>query len=144
MICVSGQISRCKIMSLENTEAKFSVTHWTSVIVPASRESAQALEELCLKYWYPLYAYLRRQGRSPEDSKDLTQGFFAHLLTNKALAKVDRAKGKFRNFLLRRNRGAFRPHGRECVLKAASLRDSFDRHACRRREPDAEFSLRPV
>jgi RNA polymerase sigma-70 factor (ECF subfamily) len=87
-------------MSVSNTEAKFSITHWTSVVVPASRESAQALEELCTKYWYPLYAYLRRQGRSPEDAKDLTQGFFAHLLANKALGKVDRTKGKFRSFLL--------------------------------------------
>jgi RNA polymerase sigma-70 factor (ECF subfamily) len=87
-------------MSLENTQAKFSMTHWTSVIEPASRESAQALEELCLKYWYPLYAYLRRQGRSPEDAKDLTQGFFAHLLAKKALGKVDRTKGTFRSFLL--------------------------------------------
>lgn len=76
------------------------MTHWTSVVEPASRESAQALEELCLKYWYPLYAYLRRQGRSPEDSKDLTQGFFEQLLVHKALGKVDRTKGKFRSFLL--------------------------------------------
>ena len=87
-------------MSSGNTEAKFSLTHWTSVVMPASRESAEALEELCRKYWYPLYAYLRRQGRSPEDAKDLTQGFFAHLLANKALGNVDRTKGKFRSFLL--------------------------------------------
>lgn len=76
------------------------MTHWTSVVVPASLESAQALEELCVKYWYPLYAFLRRQGRSPEDAKDLTQGFLAQLLANGALGKVDRTKGKFRSFLL--------------------------------------------
>lgn len=87
-------------MSSDKTEARFSLTHWTSVVIPASQESAQALEELCSKYWYPLYAYLRRQGRSPEDAKDLTQGFFAQLLANKALGSVDRTKGKFRSFLL--------------------------------------------
>ena len=31
-------------------------------------------------YWYPLYAFVRRQGHGPEDARDLTQGYFAQLL----------------------------------------------------------------
>lgn len=66
----------------------------------SSPESEQALSHLCRTYWYPLYAFVRRQGRSPEDAEDLTQGFFAHLLEKNALRAVERNKGKFRSFLL--------------------------------------------
>ena len=59
-----------------------------------------ALEKLCRAYWFPLYAYLRRTGRSPHDAEDLTQGFLLHLLERDALSRVQREKGKFRSFLL--------------------------------------------
>lgn len=59
-----------------------------------------ALAELCQRYWYPLYAYVRRRGNSPEDAEDLTQGFFTRLLELNSLAAVRREKGKFRSFLL--------------------------------------------
>jgi RNA polymerase sigma factor (sigma-70 family) len=62
--------------------------------------SQAALGDLCRTYWYPLYAYVRRWGRTPEEAQDLTQGFFLHLLEHKTLARVDRLKGKFRSFLL--------------------------------------------
>jgi RNA polymerase sigma-70 factor (ECF subfamily) len=58
------------------------------------------LAALCETYWYPLYAYVRRQGHSPHDAEDLTQGFFARLLESESLAGVSREKGKFRTFLL--------------------------------------------
>jgi RNA polymerase sigma factor (sigma-70 family) len=60
----------------------------------------QAFAELCQVYWYPLYIFARRRGYSPSDSEDLTQGFFLHLLADRALAGVDPLKGKFRSFLL--------------------------------------------
>ena len=59
-----------------------------------------ALAELCGLYWYPLYVFARRRGHSPDDAQDLTQGFFLHLLEHRALARVDRLKGKFRSFLI--------------------------------------------
>jgi RNA polymerase sigma factor (sigma-70 family) len=58
------------------------------------------LARLCARYWYPLYAYLRRQGKSPHDAQDLTQGFLLHLLKNQGLERVQREKGRFRSFLL--------------------------------------------
>src|ERR1700737_897036 len=58
-----------------------------------------ALAELCRLYWYPLYIFARRRGHSSEDARDLTQGFFLHLLEHRALSGVDRLKGKFRSFL---------------------------------------------
>ena len=66
---------------------------------PGTRIQA-ALGELYRIYWYPLYAYIRRRGKPPEEAKDLTQGFFLHLLEHKTLARADPLKGKFRSFLL--------------------------------------------
>ena len=67
---------------------------------PDSPQAAAALEKLCRTYWFPLYAFARRQGNSPEDAQDLTQDFFSRLLEKNHLAKADRERGKFRTFLL--------------------------------------------
>ena len=83
--------------------ADFRTTHWSVVLAAGQTttpQSAAALETLCQRYWYPLYAYLRRHGRSPHDAQDLTQSFFAHLLANHRLQTVHPAKGRFRSFLL--------------------------------------------
>src|ERR1700751_1216416 len=84
-----------------------------------------ALAELCRLYWYPLYMFARRRGHSPDDAQDLTQGFFLHLLEHRALAGVDRLKGKFRSFLL----ASFQNH----------LSDQFDRARRLKRGGDKEF-----
>jgi RNA polymerase sigma-70 factor (ECF subfamily) len=81
----------------------FATTRW-SVVLRAGRfdtvRAQEALAELCQTYWYPLYAYARRQGCSPHDAEDATQGFFAKLLQLNSLAAVEREKGRFRAFLL--------------------------------------------
>ena len=89
--------------SAEPQRGVFATTHWSVVMSAGQSESpqaAQALERLCRTYWYPLYAYVRRRGHGPDDAKDLTQEFFARLLEKKSLARADRAKGRFRSFLL--------------------------------------------
>lgn len=81
----------------------FVTTRWTIVLTAgnsAAPEARSALEKLCQVYWYPLYAYVRRRGHSPEDAQDLTQGFFAQLLEDNWLERADRTRGKFRSFLL--------------------------------------------
>jgi RNA polymerase sigma factor (sigma-70 family) len=82
--------------------ANFATTHWSLVLEARgnSPQSQSALAELCSRYWYPVYAYLRRRGSAPEDASDLTQGFFAILLEKEYLDDVDRQKGRFRAFLL--------------------------------------------
>jgi len=82
---------------------RFRTTRWTVVMISAqsqAREGRAAFAELYQLYRYPLYAFARRGGHSPEDAQDLTQGFFLHLLEHRALTHVDRLKGKFRSFLL--------------------------------------------
>src|SRR5947209_648105 len=61
----------------------FTATHWSVVLAAKgghSPQSAEALEKLCRTYWSPLYAFVRRQGHTPQDAQDLTQDFFAWLL----------------------------------------------------------------
>jgi RNA polymerase sigma-70 factor (ECF subfamily) len=88
------------------SHADFASTRWTLVLAAArhhhtpSDAPRAALEQLARAYWYPLYTYIRRRGQSPADAADLTQSFFAHLLQNETLAHADRAKGRFRAFLL--------------------------------------------
>src|SRR6266571_2443886 len=77
----------------------FATTHWSVVLAAgdsASPRAAESLETLCRTYWYPLYAYVRRQGHSPEDAQDLTQGFFARFLENKSFRLASPARGRFR------------------------------------------------
>lgn len=63
-------------------------------------QAQTALETLCRAYWYPIYVYVRRKGYGPDDAEDLTQEFFAQLISKHHLRKADRTKGRFRNFLL--------------------------------------------
>jgi RNA polymerase sigma-70 factor (ECF subfamily) len=81
----------------------FATTHW-SVVLAAGRsdspDSQAALETLCRAYWYPLYAYVRRRGCTPEDAQDLTQEFFHRLLASDWIARAERTKGRFRSFML--------------------------------------------
>ena len=100
----------------------FTTTHWSVVLASAQGDSPQAavaLEQLCRTYWYPLYAFVRRQGHTPHDAEDSLQGFFARFLEKNYLNAVDRSKGRFRSFLL-------------AALKHF-LADEWDKaHACKR------------
>ena len=60
----------------------------------------EALSALCRAYWYPIYAYVRRLGYSPDDAEDLTQGFFTRVLEKHYLRDFHRERGRFRSFLL--------------------------------------------
>jgi RNA polymerase sigma-70 factor (ECF subfamily) len=81
----------------------FPATQWSLVVCaarPLESQARAALEDLCGRYWYPLYVYARRHVRGPEEAQDLIQEFFAHLLEKRALAAADPDRGRFRAFLL--------------------------------------------
>lgn len=86
-------------------DSLFASTRWTVVREAAdsqasSKDALSALSDLCQIYWRPVYLFLRRQGIAQHDAEDLTQGFFADLIENRAYARADPMKGRFRSFLL--------------------------------------------
>jgi len=92
-----------ELIPTPNSAALFPSTHWSLVLAAgdgAAPANSHALEKLCQAYWTPLYAYLRRQGHSPHDAQDLTQGFLARVIAREDIGDVGPEKGRFRTFLL--------------------------------------------
>lgn len=81
---------------------RFATTRWSLVLAAAGDDASgqEALGQLCSLYWYPVYAFVRRQARSSEEALDLTQGFFTRLIEKGDLRQADRERGRFRSFLL--------------------------------------------
>jgi DNA-directed RNA polymerase specialized sigma24 family protein len=82
---------------------RFATTQWSLVVAAGQRGSADAeaaLARLCTLYWYPVFAFVRRQVPSVDDAQDLTQGFFTRLIEKGDLSDADRSRGRFRTFLL--------------------------------------------
>lgn len=80
----------------------FPPTAWTLVQRAVSQTASDqdtALNELLTRYWMPIYVYLRRSGRAVPEAEDLTQGFFAHLLTKGLLQRVRVRQVRFRAYL---------------------------------------------
>jgi RNA polymerase sigma factor (sigma-70 family) len=90
--------------SLEANSSAFGETQWSAVLNAGHGDlnaAAIALERLCRIYWRPIYAFIRwKRKLDHHQAEDLTQAFFAHLLSHEVLKKVERGKGKFRTFLL--------------------------------------------
>lgn len=82
----------------------FETTRWTLILRAGGDgddgASQAALTDLCRAYWLPLYIYIRRRGHSAHDAEDLAQGFFVDLIGRGAVKRADRARGRFRTFLL--------------------------------------------
>ena len=75
-------------------EVRFPPTHWSLVLSagqPGSPEAEAALASLCQRYWYPVYAFVRRQGHKPDDAQVLAKNYFA---------AADPEKGRFSSFLM--------------------------------------------
>jgi RNA polymerase sigma factor (sigma-70 family) len=82
---------------------EFPSTQWSMVLRAGEGSESQvrsALESLCRQYWYPLYTFIRRQGRSHHEAEDVTQEFFARLLATDGVARARQGRGRFRTFLL--------------------------------------------
>jgi len=81
---------------------EFATTQWSVVLAAGGDTSraAPALSQLCSAYWYPIYAFIRREGRTAHDAQDLTQEFFAELIERDSLSGVVKERGRFRSWLL--------------------------------------------
>ncbi len=132
----------------------FATTRWSLVAAAGPGESSAALEELCRLYWFPIYAVIRKSGKSGEDAKDLTQGFFEMLLERRTLDLADDSRGRFRSFLLtalkrflanewHREHAAKRGGGRDLVPLDAELAERlYTGEGEQARSPDELFDRR--
>lgn len=85
-------------------DGAFPTTRWSMVIDAGHESSSQrhaALQTLCLAYWYPLYSFIRRKGRSHHEAEDGTQEFLARLLASDAIGQARPDLGRFRSYLLK-------------------------------------------
>lgn len=123
----------------------FSTTAWSVVLAAGSTDKAtalRALEGLARSYWYPLYAFARRDGHSPADAEDLAQSFFAFLLEKQTLTRARKECGRFRTFLLT----CFRNHIGQVRRREATQKRGGDVCLIPLDAPSAEekYALEPV
>ena len=138
------------------TKAQFTQTNWSTIIEAGgstSTEARDALNRLCQRYWYPLYAFIRRRGIESHNAKDLTQSFFLHLLEQDFLKKIDRQKGRFRSFLLasltnflndewRKGKAQFRGGAAQVVsIDEAEAEEKYSRLPRQEAEPSKTFDI---
>lgn len=104
--------------------------------------SRAALDELLSAYWYPLYAFARRTGHDSHAAQDLVQGFFTALLEKDYVGDADRARGRFRTFLL----AAFRHFASKERAKAGAQKRGGDRRILSLDFDDGErrYALEPA
>lgn len=82
----------------------FDSTPWSEVLAAGDSRHAdnrRSLEKVCILYWPPLHAYVRRKVRDLHLAQDLTQSFFERLISGRSLRLADPARGRFRSFLIK-------------------------------------------
>lgn len=83
---------------------RFPETQWTLVqrmqSGAPSGEVRRALEDICKRYWLPIYAFTRHSGERPAEAEELTQEFIVRLIEGEYLSRADRQRGKLRTYLL--------------------------------------------
>jgi DNA-directed RNA polymerase specialized sigma24 family protein len=83
--------------------APFPSTRWTlvrQVQKGSAAEASCAMNEICQQYWYPIYAFTRRNGFPRHDAEDITQTFFQHIFSSQAIHDAQEEKGQLRSFML--------------------------------------------
>lgn len=133
--------------------AVFPTTEWSMVLRTQHEgaEATRALNDLCRRYWYPIYAYLRCCGYERADAQDLTQGFFFKTINNNLLYTADQEKGRLRSYLLgslnrhiadhHRHEGAEKRGGRAVVLplECENAEDKFSNEPADARDPESLY-----
>ena len=136
-------------------QGAFHTTHWSVVLAAREphlkTEAREALGTLCSTYWYPIYAFLRRDGCSPHEAEDLTQEFFYNFLERDSLRKVSPEGGKFRSYLLaslknflvnQRERANAKRRGGDCTiipLEVDSAETKYSLEPVDKASPDVLF-----
>jgi len=105
-ICCSDSIAfKAKMpQDFDNSHqrGRFVTTSWSSVLKTRGSvtEKRIALDDLCRAYWYPLFVYARRRGKSAQDAEDSVQSFLTRLMESNVVERADPERGRFRSFLV--------------------------------------------
>jgi RNA polymerase sigma-70 factor (ECF subfamily) len=94
-------------MMPSHSRRNFEHTQWSLAMrtdEPQGVDAHEALVKLCLRYWYPIYAYLRRFGHGPASAQEITRSFLQHLFRHFRDSGTTLAQGRFRQYLLARLR----------------------------------------
>jgi len=90
-----------------HSRQNFERTQWSLAMrtdAPQTVDAHEAMVKLCLRYWYPIYAYLRRFGHGQEGAQEITRNFLQHLFRHFRDSGTALAQGRFRQYLLARLR----------------------------------------
>ena len=129
----------------------FPATSWTLLDCVQQGDDAQrqaALSRLCANYWFPLYAFLRKDRMSASDAQDAVQDFFTDLLAKNRLDNISHEGGKLRSYFLAmirnqnisrwRNQNAQR-HGGGNIISMESAEARFQNLPSASLSPDQAF-----
>ncbi|HEX5961795.1 MAG TPA: hypothetical protein VFY97_11190 [Rhodanobacteraceae bacterium] len=86
----------------EHDVEDFTRTRWSMVRrlqETRAGDSREALTELAVRYWYPVYAYVRRCGHAQEIAQDITQAFLQQVAAD-LRGNQSAPRDRFRNWLL--------------------------------------------
>ncbi len=89
--------------SCSTSDNRFAATRWSLVAAATTADAPsarQALIELCLRYWYPVYAFIRGSGHDVGMAQDISRAFFENLMQQRLTSEALHAGGRFRDVLL--------------------------------------------
>lgn len=134
---------------------RFQTTRWTLMDANGGGGKRDAAwDHFCRSYWYPVYCFIRRHGMAAEDAGDLTQGFFAKLVEQDWLARVERRETRFSTLLVtvlknhlitQHHRATAEKRGggvRPVSLDQALAEDSYGREPVELETPESLFEKR--
>lgn len=123
-------------------------TRW-SLVQAAKGDTPQgraALAELCEIYYRPIEAQMHHWITDPDEAREMTQAFFARLLSGHQLAGAESARGRFRSYLFAAARHFLISERRaqQAAKRGATITDEVDAIAeeiadAANAQPDIEF-----
>jgi len=87
----------------ERAAGTFPDTQWTTLLKPLGNRSpgdTEALDRLFRIYRPAIVAFIRSRVRDPQQAEDLAHDYIHRLLKSDELVRMNRAKGRFRSFLV--------------------------------------------
>jgi RNA polymerase sigma factor (sigma-70 family) len=96
-------MDRMNDLPTPEADDRFPTTAWHCIETAQDPDHPDCVEHrntLLVRYWKPVFYFLRARGCNLHQAEDLTQEFFTRFLDRDWLARADPNRGRFRNYLL--------------------------------------------